>query len=282
LGWFSIGLGAAELIAPSFIARLIGSRNHRSLIRVYGLRELAAGAGILASREPAGWLWSRVAGDIVDLASLTGLLASQDSDRGKSAFGLASVAVVTILDVMCAQQLTDEARGREGNSARAEASLIVNRSPEECYAFWRNLENLPRFMTHLKSVRITGDRQSHWIADVGRAAVEWDAEMEIDVPNQRIAWRSLPGSDVPNSGAVEFERASGGRGTIVRVQMDYGNLMHALTSAAAAVVGQAPEQMIQKELRRFKQVMETGEVITTEGQSAGGRTGTTWLDAIAR
>src|SRR4051794_13144813 len=80
LGWFSIGLGAAELIAPSFIARLIGSRNHRSLIRVYGLRELAAGAGILASREPAGWLWSRVAGDIVDLASFTGLLASQDSD----------------------------------------------------------------------------------------------------------------------------------------------------------------------------------------------------------
>jgi len=282
LGWFSIGLGAAELIAPSLIARFIGSRNHRSLIRVYGLRELAAGAGILASREPAGWLWSRVAGDIVDLASLTGLLASQDSDRGKSAFGLASVAVVTILDVMCAQQLTDEARGREGNSARAEASLIVNRSPEECYAFWRNLENLPRFMTHLKSVRITGDRQSHWIADVGRAAVEWDAEMEIDVPNQRIAWRSLPGSDVPNSGAVEFERASGGRGTIVRVQIDYGNLMQALTSAAAAVVGQAPEQMIQKELRRFKQVMETGEVITTEGQSAGNRTGTTWLDAIAR
>src|SRR5579872_7315013 len=98
LGWFSIGLGMAELIAPGTIARLVGTRNHSSLIRAYGLREIAAGVGILANPQPAGWLWSRVAGDLLDLVSLGNAIGSPENDRGKAAFGIASVAGVTILD----------------------------------------------------------------------------------------------------------------------------------------------------------------------------------------
>jgi uncharacterized membrane protein len=280
LGWFSIGLGVTELVAPGIIARITGSRNHRSLIRAYGVRELAAGVGILTASRPGPWLWSRVAGDVVDLASLGATAASSRNSTG-TAIGIASVAGVTVLDVMAARRSSGESNG-QATAARAETSVIVNRSPEDCYNFWRRLENLPRFMMYLESVRTTGDRRSHWTANVAGQKIEWDAEIETDVPNERITWRTTQESEFTNSGAVEFDRAPGGRGTIVRVQMDYGNIWHALGAAAATALGKNPEQLIKKELCRFKQMMETGEVITTEGQSAGRRSGATWLDQIAR
>jgi len=281
LGWFSIGLGMAELLAPGAVSRIAGTRNHKSLVRAYGLRELAAGVGILTSSQPGPWIWSRVAGDLVDLTSLGNVLSGRGNSRGKTAFSIASVAGVTLLDVMCAQKLTSN--GSNGYACRAEANLIVNVSPQQCYEFWRNFENLPKFMDYLKSVRTTEGKRSHWVAEVGGRTFEWDAEIESDVPNERITWHSLPGSEVVNSGAVEFERAPGGRGTIVRVQMDYGNMVQALASAVATVAGKHPEQMIRKELVRFKQMMEVGEVITTEGQPSGRRSGgVTWMDRIAR
>ena len=278
LGWFSVGLGVAELVAPGVVARICGTRNHVSLIRSFGVRELAAGVGLLTASNPAPWLWSRVAGDALDLAALGGTLSSSRNERGWTAFAIASVAGVTVLDVLCATKST-----QGPSAARAEASLIVNRSPEECYAFWRNLENLPRFMKYLETVRTTGERRSHWIVNSGNGMrLEWDAEIETDIPNQRISWRSVANADVSHSGSVEFERAPDGRGTIVRVQIDYGNLLHSLASAAATLIGRHPEQVLRKELYHFRQVLETGEMITTEGQPAGRRSGATWLDQIAR
>ena len=280
LGWFSIALGAAEVIVPGAIARICGSRNHKTLIRSYGARELAAGVGLLTTGRPGPWLWARFAGDMADLASLGAVAGSPENDRGRAAFAIANVAAVTVLDFLCAERQT-RADSRYG--ARAEASMMVNRSPEECYRFWRNFENFPRFMRYLSSVRVTGDRQSHWVMQMPEGGrFEWDAEIDDDAPNERISWRSLPGSTVSHSGSVEFEAAPGGRGTIVRVQIDYGNLAHAIGAAAATLLGRDPEQIVRKELRRFKQVVEVGEVITTKGHSAGRRSGATWLDRIAR
>src|SRR5438045_764237 len=108
LGWFSIGLGLAELIAPATIAQLIGVRDKdrtRTLLRAYGLREIAAGVGILSQPRPAGWLWSRVAGDVLDLASLGSALSAEDSNRTRVAIATAAVVGVTALDVVCGQQL---------------------------------------------------------------------------------------------------------------------------------------------------------------------------------
>lgn len=279
LGWFSIGLGLAELIAPRAIARLTGTRNHSGLLRSYGLREIAAGAGILTSSEPGPWLWARVAGDALDLASLGSALTDSRNSAGLTLFGIASAAGVTALDVLCAQRLTEKTT----SSGRAESSIIINRPPEEVYGFWRHLENLPRFMMHLDQVRTMDDRRSHWVVRTpGKATIEWDAEITEDRPNERISWRSLPRSDVRNSGSVEFEEAPGGRGTIVRVQMDFGNPAHALAASAAALMGKHPEQILNKDLRRCKQLIETGEIITTEGQPAGRRSGSTWLDYVAR
>jgi uncharacterized membrane protein len=132
------------------------------------------------------------------------------------------------------------------------------------------VENLPRVMSHIESVQMIDERRSHWVAKapVG-SKVEWDAEIIDDRPNELIAWRSLEGSDVEHSGSVRFERAPGGRGTIVRVEMHYMPPAGPIGVLVAKVIGEAPEQQVQEDLRRFKQVMETGEIIRSDGSLMG-------------
>jgi len=112
--------------------------------------------------------------------------------------------------------------------------------------------------------------------------VEWDAEITEDVPGERISWVSQRGTSVRVNGSVAFEPAAGNRGTIIRVQMDYEYPGSSVAGPLARMFGMNPEQFAQKSLRRFKQLLELGEIIETEGQPAGRRSGTTWLDAVAR
>jgi uncharacterized membrane protein len=271
LGWFSIGLGLAEVAVPGTLAKLIGVKDKdrtRNVLRGYGLREIAAGVGILSRPQPAGWLWSRVAGDILDLSSLGSALGSRRSNRVRVGAATAAVIGVTALDVRCALQLQrGSADGQTAKLAdvRVTRTIIVNRSPEEVYRFWRDLANLPTFMKHLESVEITGDTRSHWkAAGPGGKTVEWDAEIVDDQPNTRIAWRSLEGSDVHNSGSVQFERAPGGRGTLVRVELQYTPPGGVVSATVAKLFGQEPGQQVDDDLRAFKQVLETGEVAKSD------------------
>src|SRR5918994_1718642 len=275
LGWFSIGLGTAQLLMPRGVARLAGIReNHDVLIRLCGLRELACGIGILTQPQPGPWIKARIAGDVADLAMLGLALTSSRNSRGRTSAALAAVAAVTALDVICTREL-DRGRGTPGAliyGVPVEKVVTVNRSPEECYTFWRNLENLPRFMRHLESVEAIDDRRSHWIAKapVG-TTVEWEAEITEDRPSQMLAWRTLEGSDIPNSGTVRFEPAPPGRGTILRVTLQYDPPAGRLGAAVAKLFGEEPQQQVAADLRRFKQLLETGEIPTTVGQSAGKR-----------
>jgi uncharacterized membrane protein len=152
----------------------------------------------------------------------------------------------------------------------AQASCIVNRSPEEVYTFWRRFENLPRFMKHLESVNDLGNGRSHWVAK-GPAgmSVEWDATIIADVPNEVITWRSLEGSDVDNAGAVRFQAAPGGRGTIVKVNIQYNPPAGVIGATIAKLFGEEPEQQLDDDLRRFKQVMEVGEVVVSDATLMG-------------
>jgi uncharacterized membrane protein len=279
LGWFSIGLGAAELVAPRLVARISGTRNHSNLIRSYGLREMAAGVGILTMRRPTAWLWARVAGDAVDLASLGSALGSRRNNRAATAAAIGAVAGITVLDVICARKMP-----RPGHRlGQLEASVTVGRPPEECYRFWRNFENLPRFLEYVESVRPAGERRSHWVAcGPGGNRFEWDAEVTEDLPGRRIGWRSTGGGNVSHSGSVEFEEAPGDRGTVVRARIELQGLGRLLAAAPARLIGKHPEQMVYKDLRRFKSVMETGEALTTDGQPAGRRSGATWMDRMAQ
>ncbi|RIK73150.1 MAG: cyclase [Planctomycetota bacterium] len=151
-------------------------------------------------------------------------------------------------------------------------SLLINKSPEELYAFWKDFEQLPRFMSHLKSVRRVDERRSHWVAKapaIVGGEVQWDAEITADVPNSQIAWRTVDGADVAHSGSVTFVRALGDRGTAVRVELRYDPSAGSVGRWAAKLFGEQPEQQIRDDLRAFKRIMEIGEVISIEGQPRG-------------
>ncbi|NYI07974.1 SRPBCC family protein [Allostreptomyces psammosilenae] len=155
-------------------------------------------------------------------------------------------------------------------TTRLTASVTVNRPRREVYDFWRDLQNLPRFMIHLKSVEPRPQGRTRWTAKAAlRGSVHWDAEIVEDTPGELISWRSLPGSDVDNSGSVRFADAPGGRGTEVRVELEYGQPGGRMGAMVARFFGEQADQQVRDDLRRFKQVMETGEVVRSEGSPEG-------------
>lgn len=270
LGWFSIGLGLAELLVPDPLARLIGVRERPALFRLLGLRELASGIAIFSRQRPAGALWSRVGGDLMDLSLLGLALGDPRNDRDRINAAIAAVGGVTALDLLCATRTTQSAP--RVRTIRVVRTIAINRPPADCYAFWRGLENLPRFMRHVVDVKKLDEGRSHWVvrAPAGRT-VEWDAEIVRQEPDRLIAWRSLEGADVDSTGVVEFSPRPGGKGTILRVAMEYRPPAGVLGAVVAKVFGEAPEQQMKEDLRRLKRLLETGEIPTTEGQPAGPR-----------
>ena len=280
LGYFSIGLGLAEVLAPQLISRAIGIKHpderNRATVRLMGLREIGHGLSILSSQHPEKAVWSRVAGAALDLALLGATMANPENDRGRTTFATLNVLAVTALDVMCAKQLsrqpeTPKLETMERGIIHTRRSITINRPVEEVYAFWRDFTNLPRFMRHLQSVTMTGERTSHWVtrAPAGQQ-VEWDAETTEDVPNERIAWRALPGADVHNAGLVTFMRAPGGRGTEVRVDVEYDPPFGKLGSKVAMLWREEPGQQVQDDLRHLKQVLETGDIVLSDATKERG------------
>ncbi len=274
LGWFSIALGVAEVVAPRSMARLIGARPNDgtdSTLRVFGAREIAAGVAILRQPDRARWLWSRVGGDAIDLSCLGSWIADEEADRGRLIAAAAAVAGVTALDILAARRVSSGAgRGGSGGveprGVRVEQAATINRPIEQVYEFWRNFQNLPRFMRHLESVEILGDRRSRWRAKAPAGmTVQWDAEIVQEREHEWIAWRSLEGSAIENSGSVRFRRAPGARGTELRVQLQYNPPAGAIGRGVAWLFGEEPSQQIHEDLHRFKQLMETGEIPISDG-----------------
>jgi len=140
-------------------------------------------------------------------------------------------------------------------------SVTINQPIATLYRFWRNLENLPQFMRHLESVEKITDTISHWRAKgPAGVVVEWDAEIYNEIPNKLIAWRSLEGADVVSAGSVNFDEAGDGRGTRVTVHLQYSPPGGKLGAAVARLFGRDAETEIREDLRRFKQLIEAGEV----------------------
>jgi uncharacterized membrane protein len=272
LGWFSIGLGLAELLMPKKVAHAAGVNGSPALMRSLGARELAAGAGILRNRQQSAWLWSRVAGDVMDMALLGMAARSPEARRKRVALAAAVVAGVAVADVMASMRQQRSATQITNGTVHFSKTISVNKPVEEVYRFWRDFEGFPRFMAHLEEVQVIDDLRSHWIASgPGGRTVEWDAEIIDDVPNERLAWRSMEDADIDNAGVVRFEKAPGGRGTIIRVETHYRPPAGAAGRIVAQLFGEEPQMQIDGDLRRFKQIVETGEITTTIGQPAGKR-----------
>jgi uncharacterized membrane protein len=155
-----------------------------------------------------------------------------------------------------------------GHGIRVDESITIDRSPEELYRFWLNLENLPRFLRHLESVRVSSGNRSHWVAcgPLGRR-VKWDAETITQRRPETIGWRSLPGSDVDTAGSVHFRPIRGGRATEVRVELKYDPPGGKIGHGIARVFGRAPDQEIREDLQHLKKVLESGGTAEPAGQA---------------
>ena len=157
---------------------------------------------------------------------------------------------------------------REG--VKITSAVIIDRPAAELYGFWRDLKNLPRFVSHLESLDIENGR-SHWtFRSIAGKRFSWDAEIINDIPDELLAWRSLDGSDLDHAGSVRFEPAPAGRGTSVKVTLEYRPPAGRMGIAAAKLFGADPQQVVATDLRRFKQLMEAGELASVEGQPQGG------------
>jgi uncharacterized membrane protein len=275
LGWVSIGLGIASLVAPKSVARMIGVPERggsQATLRAVGAREVASGLGILSQRRPTPWVWSRVGGDLMDLALMGRALVSRRSEKDRAAATTAALVGITAVDLLGSVGLSRRPGhgGAEEQGMHVRKAITVKRPIAEVFAFWQDFENLPRFMSHLQAVQNLGGGRSHWRTEApGGQTVEWDAEVVETRPNEMIAWRSLPGADVDNGGAVHFRPAPRDQGTEVVVDLYFDAPGGRFGRTIARLMGKDPSQQVGGDLRRFKQVMETGEVVLSDGTIEG-------------
>jgi uncharacterized membrane protein len=168
------------------------------------------------------------------------------------------------------QRQSASAKGvRARRGFRFETAVTLEASPEKIYGIWRNLEGLPKLLRHLQSVRDDGEGRSHWVARGPLGPIEWDAEIVTDHENQLLAWQSLPGSELATAGSVRLQKALGDRGTILGVSLKYDPPGGKVAATIASLLGQGLENDVRDDLRKFKQLMEAGEVATTAGQPTG-------------
>lgn len=170
----------------------------------------------------------------------------------------------------CGEQQDRQVSVPYGKGVGVEKSVTIDAPPDKLWAFWRNFENLPQFMHNLESVTPLRDNRTRWVAK-GPAGtkVDWEAEIINEIPHELIAWRSVAGSKVDNAGSVHFAPATGGRGTEVKVHLRYDPPAGVVGAAISKLFGEDPAVNIQEDLRRFKMLMETGELATTSGQATG-------------
>ena len=233
------------------------ARSGQNISEVERYLSMAAGTGLalygLSRRKTAGWVLTALGGALIQ--------------RGASGH----CHTYEALGINTAGTGEDTRRALGGPAGTpVEESVTINRSIEELYRFWRNLENLPHFMQHLESVERITDTLSRWRArGPGGRIVEWNAEIINEVPNKVIGWRSIEGSDVVSAGSVNFDDAGPGRGTRVTVHLQYSPPGGKIGAAVARLLGRDAATEIREDLRRFKRMIETGEVATTKGQPRG-------------
>ncbi|MFN8593194.1 MAG: SRPBCC family protein [Thermomicrobiales bacterium] len=270
IGFFSLGLGLAQLFAPQRVANLIGLEDGGNGMRLIGLREIAAGAGILIKSNHPAWFWLRIGGDIMDLAILNAANDGRAARPERIALAKAAVAGIAALDALAASK----SDGREEQpvpgstsvgDAPVKAAVTVNAPIDQVYAYWEDLRNLPRFMSALANVRPNPDGGMKWIMS-GPAGIEvaFDTEIVDATRNERIAWRAMERAPIAASGEVLFRPAPGDRGTQVITNTRFSPPGGPLGAQIAGLLGPALSMKMQSDLLRMKQIIELGEIVLSD------------------
>ena len=261
-GWFSLALGAGLITAPDSVSRLIGvkkNRRVRKVMRAVGVREIASGVGLLAGTRKSPCLWARALGDVIDLGLLGRALALPRTRRDRGVSALAALAGIALLDAAAARATSKST----SPGVVVKRAITVNRTVAECMRFGET------------SRTFRGSWRTSWGACRGGpfamaasgplgTVFRWEAEVVADEPNRRLAWKSLPGSQVMHQGEVEFRPAPGNRGTEILVDLRYLPPAGRAGASIAKLFGKEPSQEIAADLRRLKQVIETGEVVHSD------------------
>jgi uncharacterized membrane protein len=255
------------------------------VLQTHGLRRVPKDASVAAHKNVGdAERWISVVGGAV--------LAVYGLDRGGFPGGLLAVVGAELLrrgatghclvyDALNVSTATDAtARGphrdlpaspaatvRASRAVKIEHSVTVMRPAAELYAFWRDPTNVPRVIAFLESVEAVSETTARWRArGPGGITLEWDALIINDIPNQLLAWKSVGDADIPNAGSIHFRPAPDARGTEVRLVVEYEPPAGHLGAWAAKLVKENPDEQLRAALRRFKQLAETGEILTAEGQ----------------
>jgi uncharacterized membrane protein len=218
------------------------------------------------------WLWSRVGGDAMDLALLRSAMSSPQADQHRVAAATAAVIGIAAIDALASTRQTASSDGPDQTSpdhdhvaVRVASAVTVQAPVEEVFSYWNGFQGLPRFMSDAASVEITGDRQSRWTvpAPVG-TSVEWDVQITDSAPNEYITWQTAEGSRLAASGDIRFRTAAGNRGAQVIFSAEFsppgGELGKKIAQPLAEVFG----TKITNDLRRFKQLVELGEIVHSD------------------
>lgn len=266
LAWLSMGLGLAGLLAPRQLARLIGADDESDAttwtLRAVGGRELICGVGLLSGAQPANWAWARLAGDVIDLALIGTALQSKNTRNDRLLAAGAGILGAASWDAYSAWRLQRGSRDVAAEGIVVQQAVTIARTPQDVYAFFRDFQNLPSFLSHLDSVRVDNGH-SHWVVRGPLGSnIEWDAEIVEDRPAELIVWRSGPDADVPTQGRVQFRRM--GEDTELEIELRYDPPAGEIGAAIAKLFGVAPQQQMSSDLRRLKQVLETGEVLNSD------------------
>ncbi|HET6584455.1 MAG TPA: SRPBCC family protein [Nannocystaceae bacterium] len=219
-------------------------------------------------RLMSGLGWSSLGVGLALLGtSVAGALAFERRRRGIAPLFIGGLATGAV-GVIAGTTLGIIGRRRTNAALKKETAaqiVTIARSPEDVYRYWRDFDNLPRFMKHVESVGVIGERRTHWtVRGPGGILLRWDAELVADRENEAIVWRSLPGADVDTSGSVQFVRAAGGRGTEVWLEMRYDAPGGKIGRAIAMLFGKDPSQLAYRTLRDLKQMLEVGEIVQSD------------------
>jgi uncharacterized membrane protein len=282
LGWVALGIGAAELLAPKRLARLLGMRPAgwiSAIVRACGLRETMSGFGLLSDKRPRFWLQVRLAGDAMDAGLLWWAIEqapyAESTRKSRLTGALLAVGGVSLLDAVTlglgswVQKRTSQ---RSKLEKKVATSITIDRSAADVYAFLRNVENLPRFISYLESVTSADQTTSHWRAKVPHGpSFEWDASVVEEQPNKRIVWK-LEFTKIPmlvDSAEVRLEAAPGGRGTEVHFTLSGKEIQapRLVEKTMGRWLRKLPERFWSAQLRRLKQVLELGEITVSDASA---------------